>query len=166
METRVVRRGRGWWGILSTRRSPLVSSPPELKKGDRARHMPGGKRVCQLRTLRIRTYVHASLYATARTRATRSGESIGEKRERERERERAAHSSISSSLILDYEPLRTLLFREPGDSESVGIYCDRNVSEICEGGWNRVRVDCTRELLLRERICPSIAVAISWHLLA
>jgi hypothetical protein len=43
-------RGRRMVGIFSTRRSPSFLSPPELKKGDRARHMPGEREsVCQLR---------------------------------------------------------------------------------------------------------------------
>ena len=109
---------------------PRFFAPGTEKGGPCAPYAGGEARVPVAYASYIRTYVRAPLYAAARTRASRSGESIGEKRERVR----AAHSSVSSSLILDYEPLRTLLFREPGDSESGGIYCHRNVSEICEGG--------------------------------
>lgn len=154
-------------GILSTRRSPLVSSPPELKRGTVRAICRGGSACASCvhsvyaRIVRIVLSLCDCAYARLAIRRIY----WREMRTRARARARARRAFKHFKLVGPW--LRTLLFRELGDSESEGIYCERNVSEICEGGWMKERGQrnrvCIRELLLRERIYPAIAVAIWWH---
>lgn len=56
-------------GILSTRRSPLVSSPPELKRGTVRAICPGGS-ACASCVCTLRTYVFLRLCDCANARGT------------------------------------------------------------------------------------------------
>lgn len=70
---------------------------PGTEKGDRARHMPGGKRVCQLRTLRIRTYsAYSALSMRLRVRAPRDPANLLARNENESESARARAPCIQA----------------------------------------------------------------------